>query len=192
MGRSSTWHVGSLAIGRWSGLVWRTTTDERLLLSPWHSFRLAIPHRTHSARPRPRGWLAHSFEEFLQHYRVVVLFIFRCEQQRQPLPLVRQPIEFMQRFRTFWSRQLFKIAPAKCRPATGTRMEPLSQSVRRCQFAQPAIHRGALFGQPARPQAVYQHARPVCACVFFVHSLHRYWFRSHLLPRAGLGFALLL
>ena len=148
-----------------------------------HSFRLAIPHRSHSAGSGARRWLAHPFQELLQHHGVVVLFILRCEQQCQPLPLIRQTIEFIERSRTFWPRQLFQVTPTKRCPASGTGVKPLAQSVRGCQVAQPFIDRGTIFGQTAWPQAVYQHARSVRARGCFVHSLHRYSFRSHSLHR---------
>jgi len=125
------------------------------------SFRFPKPSATERAATHARRRLAHPFQQFFQHSRVIVLLVSRRIQQRDLSLAFRKVMQLLHCRGTLFAYQLFEIAFPEYAPCLRILMEPPPQLVRRRHLAQPELKRRVFFLQPARPQTIDQHAHSV-------------------------------
>src|SRR5258708_23331342 len=89
------------------------------------SFRFPNPPPSKGAATHARRGLAHSFQQFFQHNRVIVFLVSRRIEKRDSALAFRKMMQLLYGRRTLFAYQLFEIALPEYAPCFRILMEPL-------------------------------------------------------------------
>lgn len=90
-------------------------------------------------RARAGRRFALAFEQFLEHHRIVLFFVFRGIEECQLPVLLAKCMQLLQRLLCRFGREFFEVFFAKLAPLRPMSMEPFTQFIRGSKVFQPGI-----------------------------------------------------